>query len=98
MIGARQGEPTEVGSLHLDFAAYAYYCATVQEVFTDRLDRERIIAATRVPPGPESFDALASARAAFSLDTLLAWHLITQYRKVCSLETREPGQATAAGT
>jgi hypothetical protein len=98
MIGACQGEPTELSSLRLDFAAYAYYCATLQEVFTDRLDRERIIAATSVPPGPDSFDALASARAAFSLDTLLAWRLISQFRKACSLETREPGPAATAAT
>jgi len=98
MIGACQGEPTELTSLYLDFAAYAYYCATLQEVFTDRLDRERIIAATSVPPGPDSFDALANARVAFSLDTLLAWRLITQFRKAWSLETREPGQMAAAAT
>ena len=95
MIGACQKEPTELTSLYLDFAAYAYYCATLQEVFTDRLDRERIIAATSVPPGPDSFDALANARVAFSLDTLLAWRLITQFRKAWSLETREPGQMAA---
>lgn len=98
MIGAFQGEPTELRSLRLDFAAYAYYCATLQEVFTDRLGRERIIAATSVPPGPDSFDALASARAAFSLDTLLAWRLVTQFRKTWSLETREPGQIAATAT
>jgi hypothetical protein len=98
MTGACRGEPSELSSLRLDFAAYAYYCATLQEVFTDRLDRERIIAATSDPPGPDSFDALASARAAFSLDTLLAWRLITQFRKSCSLEIREPGQAAADAT
>ena len=98
MIGAFQGEPTKLSSLRLDFAAYAYYCATMQEVFTDRLDRERIIAATSVPPGLDSFDALANARAAFSVDTLLAWRLITQFRKAWSLETREPGQIAAAAT
>lgn len=96
MTGACQGEPTELTRLRLDFTAYAYYCATLQEVFTDRLDRERIIAATSMPPGPGSFDALASARAAFSLDTLLAWRLITQFRKAYSLEIREPGKATTA--
>ena len=81
----------------MGFAAYAYFCATLQEVFTDGLDGEHMIAATSVPPGPGSFDALAAARAAFSLDTKLAWRLITQCRKAWSLETREPGQAPAAG-
>jgi len=98
LIGAvRPGEPPELTGLRLDFAAYAYHCATVHEVFTDRLDSERMIAATSVPPGPGSFDALAGARAAFSVDTLLAWRLITQFRKAWSLETREPGQVPAAG-
>jgi hypothetical protein len=97
MTGTCPEEPAELTRLRLDFAAYAYYCATLQEVFTDRLDPEHIIAATSVAPGPGSFDALAGARAAFSLDTLLAWRLITQFRKAWSLETREPGQAAATG-
>jgi hypothetical protein len=85
-----QGEPPALTSLRLDFAAYAYYCATLQEVFTDQLDRERMIEATGLPPGPGSFDALAAVRTAFTLDTLLAWRLNTQFRKAWSLETREP--------
>ena len=85
-----QGEPIELTILRLDLAAYAYYCATLQEVFTDQLDRERIIAATSFPAGLGNFDALAAARAAFSVDTLLAWRLITQFRKAWSMETREP--------
>lgn len=95
MTAVCQGEPPELTSVRLDFAAYAYYCATLQEVFTDQLDDARMIAATSVPAGPGSFDALASARAAFTLDTLLAWRLITQCRKAWSLETREPGQPPA---
>jgi hypothetical protein len=87
-----QSEPPELTSVRLDFAAYAYYCATLQEVFNDKLDGARMIAATSVPPGPGSFDALAGARAAFTVDTLLAWRLITQCRKAWSLETREPGR------
>ena len=100
MNGISEGEPTKLPSLRLDFAAYAYYCATLQEVFTDQLDRERIIAATSLPPGPGTFDALARARAAFSLDTQLAWRLTTQFRKAWSMETREselPSAAAAGG-
>jgi hypothetical protein len=90
------GEPADLTRLRLDFAAYAYYCATLDEVFTDQLDRERMIAATSVPPGVGSFDALASSRAAFSLDTRLAWRLITQFRKAWSLETRELAQLSGS--
>src|ERR1700677_42052 len=95
MTVACPGEEADLTRLRLDFAAYAYYCATLDEIFTDRLDRERMIAATSVPPGAGSFDTLASARAAFSLDTRLAWRLITQFRKAWSLETREFAQISA---
>lgn len=82
-------EPVAVASLRLDFAAYAYYCATLQEIFTDKLDGERIIAATS-DPGPGTFDALAAARNGFALDTLMAWRLISRFRQAWSLDTREP--------
>jgi hypothetical protein len=83
-------ESTAVAGLRLDFAAYAYYCATLQEVFTDQLDGKQIITATSEPNSPASFDTLADARNAFALDTMLAWRLITQFRAAWSIETREP--------
>jgi hypothetical protein len=85
-----QDEPQAVASLRLDFAAQAYYFATLQDVFTDRLDSERMAEATSETPGPGSFDALAAARYAFTLDTLVAWRSITQFRKAWSLDIREP--------
>jgi hypothetical protein len=87
-------EPPAVASLRLDFAAYSYYCATLQEVFTDGLDSLRIVKATSDTSGPGSFDTLAAARYAFTLDTQLAWRSITQFRKAWSLETREPFRNT----
>jgi hypothetical protein len=92
-----QDEPSLVTSLRLDFGAYAYYCATLQEVFTDELDPERMIEATSEFPVPRSFNALAAARDIFTLDTPLAWRLITQVRKAWSLETREPIRARPSG-
>jgi hypothetical protein len=92
-----QDEPPLVTSLRLDFGAYAYYCATLQEVFTDELDPERMIEATSEFPVPRSFNALAAARNIFTLDTPLAWRLITQVRKAWSLETREPIRARPSG-
>ena len=83
-------EPPEVVSLRLDFSAYVYYCATLQEVFTDRLDKERIIQATSEPPESGSFESLANARNAFTIDTALAWRLISQFRKKWCMEIREP--------
>jgi len=87
------GEPDSVTILRLDFAAYAYYCATLQELFTDQLDTERIVKATSSSPAPGTFDALAEAREAFTIDTKLAWRSITQFRQAWSLETREPFSA-----
>ena len=86
-------EPPEVANLRLSFSAYAYYCATLQEVFTDGLDRERIERATNVAsqsPESGSFDALAAARNAFMIDPALAWRLISRFRKEWCLETRQP--------
>lgn len=83
------GEPAAVTGVRLDFAAYAYFCATLQEVFTERLDTERMIEATRASPEPGTFDALAAARFAFTLDTRLAWRSITQFRQAWCLATRE---------
>jgi hypothetical protein len=84
------GQSAALTSLRLDFAAYAYYCATLQDVFTEELDTARMITATSTSPDPGTFDALAAARQAFSLDTHLAWQSITQFRQAWSLETREP--------
>jgi hypothetical protein len=84
-------EPAEIRGLRLDFAAYCYFCATLHEVFTDQINHETLIDATGAAPGPGSFDALATARNAFAVDTYLAWRMVTAFRKAWSLETREPG-------
>lgn len=91
IVRPAQAEPPQVARVRLDFAAYAYYCATLQEVFTDQLDDTHMVNATSAPSEPVSFDALAAARNAFTTDTLLAWNLTTRCRIAWSLETREPG-------
>ena len=83
-------EPDSVAGLRLDFAAYAYYCATLQEVFTDQLDPVRFIKAADASRAHGTFDALAEARDAFTIDTRIAWRSITRFRQTWSLETREP--------
>lgn len=85
-------EAPAIASLRIDFAAFAYYCATLQEVFTERLDDECITRATAEIPGPGTFDALAGARNAFALGTPLAWRLITKFREAWSMETRDIGE------
>lgn len=84
-----QGEPAPLASLRIDTAAYAYFCATLQDVFTGHLDKSRIIQATSESNGPGTFDALAAARNAFAIDTFLAWRLISQFRAEWSLGTRQ---------
>ena len=74
-------EPSALAELRLDFAAYTYFCATLLEIFTDRLNNQRIISATSESRGPASFDSLADARNAFALDTMLAWQLISKFRR-----------------
>lgn len=83
-------ESAEAARLRFDFAAYAYFCATLQEVFTERLTTENMVNATSTSAEPGTFDALAAARNAFTLDTQFAWRSITRFRKAWSLETREP--------
>lgn len=83
-------ESAAVAGLRFEFSTYAYYCATLQDVFNGQLDIERVIDATSQPGNPGSFDALASARNAFTLNTMLAWHLITEFRSAWSMDTREP--------
>jgi hypothetical protein len=85
-----QDESSAAASLRLDFAAYAYYCATLQDVFGDRLTSDLMVEATGDSTGPRSFDALAAARYAFTLNTTVAWRSITQVREAWSLETRDP--------
>ena len=85
-------EAPTIARLRLDFAAFAYYCATLQEVFTDQLDDECITRATTEIAGPGTFEALAGTRTAFVLGTPLAWRLITQFREAWSMGTRDMGK------
>jgi len=83
-------EPVAVARLRSEFAAFAYFCATVQEIFTDELGSERMIEATGSSSNAGSFDALVAARNALALDTMLSWRLTTDFREQWLLETREP--------
>lgn len=83
-------EPAALTPLRIDAAAYAYFCATLQDVFSSRLDRTRMIEATSESGGHGTFDALAAARNAFAVDTHLAWRLISQFRTAWSLDAHEP--------
>jgi prepilin signal peptidase PulO-like enzyme (type II secretory pathway) len=84
-------EAAALADLRFDCTAYAYYCATLQDVFTDDLDNEQIVRASSDSRGPASFDALAGIRNALGLDTMLAWQMISHFRAAWgSLDTLEP--------
>ncbi|MEV0310818.1 hypothetical protein [Nonomuraea fuscirosea] len=61
----------------LEFAAYAYFCATLEEIFTTGLTGSR---------KAETFDDLAAARHAFAIDTRLAWRTISSIRRAYALK------------
>ncbi|MEU8104241.1 hypothetical protein AB0C18_11010 [Nonomuraea muscovyensis] len=65
----------------LEFAAYSYFCATLEEIFTGELTRLRKV---RV------FDDLAASRHAFAIDTRLAWRTISATRRACALKPYDP--------
>jgi hypothetical protein len=91
MIKPGLSEPSALADLRFDFTAYAYYCTTLQDVFTDRLDDNRIVRATSDPRSAAGFDALAGIRNALGLDTMLAWQMISQFRTAWgSLDICEP--------
>ncbi|MFI6324274.1 hypothetical protein ACIBG8_42575 [Nonomuraea sp. NPDC050556] len=65
-----------------DFAAYVYFCGTLEDVFTwRRPSTAELIAATSGSRDPGTFDALASARVALGHDTRLAWDAIGAFRE-----------------
>jgi hypothetical protein len=89
MIGGGAEESPDAERLRLDFTAYAYFCATVREVFTDSLDHARIAQCADDPGWAGSFDALAAARHAFGMDTRIAWAGVTGFRLAWNLDVRE---------
>ncbi|MFD1547389.1 hypothetical protein [Nonomuraea guangzhouensis] len=60
----------------LEFAAYLYFCATLEEIFTGELTG---------PGDADAFDGLAAARHAFAFDTRLAWRTISAARRAWAL-------------
>jgi hypothetical protein len=57
-----------------------------------------MVKATSKSSEPGSFDALAAARNAFTIDTQLAWNLVTRCRNAWSLETRTNPKANILWT
>ncbi|MGP4103670.1 hypothetical protein [Nonomuraea sp. KM90] len=64
----------------VEFAGYAYFCATLEEIFTGEPARLR---------GVGAFDDLAAARHAFAFGTGLAWRTISAARRAWALKPYE---------
>ncbi|QYC41729.1 hypothetical protein Nocox_20605 [Nonomuraea coxensis DSM 45129] len=83
------GEPPEMTRLHVDYAAYVYFCLTVGEVFNASLDDNRLERCTGTPAWEGGFDALAAARAAFVTDSRIAWRAISGIRRAWQLDVKD---------
>ena len=75
----------EITLLRSDLAGYLYFCATLEAVFTDTLDEERMRWATSETDHPGHLDRLARARTVFAQDTRFAWRLIDEVRAAWGL-------------
>ena len=84
------GTAPEIAELRLDLAGYLYFCATLEAVFCETLDEERMRLATDEIEHPGHFDRLARARTVFAQDTRFAWHLIDEVRAAWTLPTATP--------
>lgn len=71
-----------------ELAGFYYYACTIEEVFTDDLDVERLRQAER-PEGPLSLERLAQARQAFSDNSVIAWDAVTRFREAWGLEVAD---------
>jgi hypothetical protein len=66
---------------------YYYCCATILEFFDDKLDRERLNAAEYGVPGFEgSLKRLAESRQALAVNRMMAWNLISRFRRSWALD------------
>ncbi len=83
------GEPPEVARLHVDYAAYVYFCQTVGEAFSASLDDDRLERCTGTPAWEGGFDALAAARGAFVADSRIAWGAVSDIRRAWDLDVKD---------
>jgi hypothetical protein len=80
----------DAAALRLDLAGYLYFCLTLEEVFGERLDEQRMRWATSENDHPGHLDRLARARCMFAEDTRFAWRLIDNVRIAWALPTCDP--------
>ena len=78
--GARGADARSLERLRVELAAFAYYIATVLELFV-RVDGEPLPHFRQAEAPNAAFDQLAAARTAFSVNPLLAVEIVNRVRK-----------------
>jgi hypothetical protein len=76
----------DADDLQEQIVIYLYFCATLLEIFTQRLSEEQVKEASTVG-GPGSFDALATVRQQFSVSPRVAWLTLNAFREAWTLAT-----------
>jgi hypothetical protein len=72
--------------LATELAVFAYYCATLLELFNDKLDRNRLQWAEAAASEPRSLDRLAECRQTFAINTPLAWERLSEFRNAWGMQ------------
>jgi hypothetical protein len=82
------GDPAELLDVARVTAARLYHLLTVVEVFTDDIERARLIAANQAPAGTSWVDELAWARQQALTSPLLAWQAVDRVRAESGLTVK----------
>ncbi|HEY0541192.1 MAG TPA: hypothetical protein VGD53_22675 [Actinoallomurus sp.] len=84
-------EPARLVTLYRDLIAYLYFCATLQEIFGQRIDESVLLWATADGDRhPGHVDTLATARLTLGHSAHVAWQLIDDLRDAWSLAQTKP--------
>ncbi|MFI0469156.1 hypothetical protein ACH347_34215 [Saccharopolyspora sp. 5N102] len=71
---------TALTALRWEAAAYLYFCATIQTIFTNEL-KEAHLEQLTAPTNPQGLELLTKAKQALSLSPQLAWAHLTSFRE-----------------
>lgn len=79
-------EPARLAAVHRDLTAYLYLCATLQDIFGQRVEESVLLWATADGDRhPGHLDALATARLTLGQSAHVTWQLIDDLRDAWSL-------------
>ncbi|OPG12684.1 hypothetical protein [Microbispora sp. GKU 823] len=84
---------SEAGFLRRELTAFLYLSMTLEDVFNEHLDEDRVKFAADDSQGQCVFDMMASARWALGTNTELAWRLTSETRQAWGLESWDEGRA-----